>query len=93
VLHIYKPESYQFDRHQDVLFTGVVEEEELSVFSLFLFKIFLKGQLFQLFLFLVEKQKVRCKYYFTGRSNNNKKKLNQTYLSFLIVHEFALQCQ
>ncbi len=40
-----------------------------------------------------ETERTRCKYYLTERSNINKNKTNQTYLSFLIVIEFALQCQ
>ncbi len=56
-IQLYNKNCYQFDRQQDILFVGVVEEEELSVLSLFLFKIFLKDQLFQLFLLLVEKQR------------------------------------
>lgn len=56
-IQLYNKNYYQFDRQQDILFVGVVEEEELSVLSLFLFKIFLKDQLFQLFLLLVEKQR------------------------------------
>ncbi len=58
-IQLYNKHFYQFDRQQDILFVGVVEEEELSVLSLFLFKIFLKDQLFQMFLLLVEKQKER----------------------------------